>query len=120
MDTNSSDTVAVSLNRDTARRVLHGECLHREHLIEVVRGEQLPESELILILKRDSRDDPQAIAEALVVSLGIVRGGGVIDADAPVPEGHEHVRFIEIGEDPIRNTRGREVREILRPIQFCE
>jgi len=113
------DTVALTLDRQTAREVLAGKCLHREHL-EVLQSLRPRETDVMLIVKRDEIEDPHAIANALVLALGVLPRAMVIDADAPVPEGFAHHHFVEVGEDATRNTRGQMVHEIIPPVRFCD
>ena len=118
------DTVAVVLDGQLARTALIGECLSREVWSAAVENEQAAMephvNSVVLILKRDSVGDGQAIANALVIALGVLPRAMVIDADAPVPEGFARDHFVEVGEDVTRNTRGQMVYEIIPPVRFCD
>lgn len=115
----SDDTVAMVLDRDVARRVLAGECLDRRAL-HVLQTPEPIDSDVMLILKRGSAADGQAIADALVLALGILPRTMVIDADATLPEGFTFDRFVEVGEAPhFRSKRGQLVNEIIPPVKFC-
>ena len=114
----NTDTIALTLDRDLARRALNGECLPVEAL-RALEG-QPSDTEVLLILRRDSTQNEQEIANAIVLALGITPRAFVIDADAPIPEGFVRNHFVEIGDDPTRTTRGQMVYQVIPPVTFCE
>jgi len=117
------DAVAFAYDKDGARLLLAGrECFDPSTLVRFEQADEDDDDVVMLILKQDAVDqrDGQAVAEAVVLALGILPRTMIIDADATIPEGFVHRHFVEVGQDPTRTTRGQRVDEVIPPVTFCE
>jgi hypothetical protein len=113
------ETVAVSLDRQTAQEVLRGRCLHRAHLVELVPGAPEDSKKVTLILRRAGMDDRQEIANAIVIALGVVPQSNIVHLDAPIPEGFVHAGFEE--PDHVHHfVRRRRIAQVIPPVTFCD
>lgn len=104
------DTVAYGIDRAEAIRVLNGACFSRNML-------KPPDPTLLIIVfKRGTEDDPQAVADALAVALHIGQEHRHGVKGEPLPEG-----FIDVG-DSFNDERNVEVDLIvptIKPVKFC-
>lgn len=114
------DTVAVSIPRSLAIEYLNGKCFPQELIPSDGRmlvGVTDPASkDVLIILRRGSEADPQAIAHALAIALH-AHQEHTHSEKGVIPEG-----FIDIG-DTFNDELNREMELIvpkIKPVTFCK